>query len=168
LKEGSSIEGQVAEFREEYREPVFKSGKRDRLEIVSAIIAIAQQPSSTTRLTSQANLSYSLLKEYLKFMIGRHLIEEREITKGTKKKTSVFQATEKGNKFLGIYCEGLILLHGKAFLQNKGNLAGAYLLEYCRKNKLTLGSKVPESVDTMTEGERDLRATDCSDSTKDR
>lgn len=168
MKEGSSIEGQVAEFREEYREPLFKPGKRDRLEIVSAIIAIAQQPSSTTRLTSQANLSYSLLKEYRKFMIGRHLIGEREITKGTKKKTSVFQATEKGNKFLGIYCEGLILLHGKAFLQNKGNLAGAYLLEYCRKNKLTMGSKVPESVDTMTEGERDLRVANFSDSTKDR
>ena len=153
---------------EDHRESAFKSSKRDRLEIVSAIIAIAQQPSSTTRLTSQANLSYSLLKEYLKFMIGRHLIAEREIAKDSKKKTIVYQATEKGNRFLGIYCDGLILLHGEGFLQNNSNLAGAYLLQYCRKNKLILGSKSSKSLNAKTENGRDLRAMSSADWRKDR
>jgi predicted transcriptional regulator len=152
---------------EDHRKPEFKSRKRDRLEIVSAIIAIAQHPSSTTRLTSQANLSYSLLKEYLKFMIGRHLIEEHETTKDSKK-TIVYQATEKGNRFLGIYCDGLILLHGEDFLQNKSNLAGAYLLQYCRKNKLTLGSRLSKSLNAKIENERDLQATRFTDSRKNR
>ncbi len=152
---------------EDHRKPEFKSSKRDRLEIVSAIIAIAQHPSSTTRLTSQANLSYSLLKEYLKFMIGRHLIEEHETTKDSKK-TIVYQATEKGNRFLGIYCDGLILLHGEDFLQNKSNLAGAYLLQYCRKNKLTLGSRLSKSLNAKIENERDLQATRFTDSRKNR
>ncbi len=140
----------------------FKSSKRDRLEIVSAIIAIAQQPSTTTRLTCQANLSYSLLKEYLRFMIGRHLVEEREEAKGSKKKM-VYQATEKGNKFLGIYCEGLVLLHGEAFLQKNGNLAGAYLLEYCRKNKVTLRSRLSKPIKTNVESDRELRDAKCAD-----
>jgi predicted transcriptional regulator len=158
----------VAKFKvEDHRKPEFKSSKRDRLEIVSAIIAIAQHPSSTTRLTSQANLSYSLLKEYLKFMIGRHLIEEHETTKDSKK-TIVYQATEKGNRFLGIYCDGLILLHGEDFLQNKSNLAGAYLLQYCRKNKLTLGSRLSKSLNAKIENERDLQATRFTDSRKNR
>ncbi len=146
--------------------PAFKSSKRDRLEIVSAIIAIAQQPSTTTRLTCQANLSYSLLKEYLKFMIGRRLVEEREVAKGSKKKM-VYQATEKGNKFLGIYCEGLVLLHGDAFLQNNGNLAGAYLLEYCRKNKVTLRSRLSKPIRTTVESDRELRAAKHTDLDKD-
>jgi predicted transcriptional regulator len=153
----------VAKFKvEDHRKPEFKSSKRNRLEIVSAIIAIAQHPSSTTHLTSQANLSYSLLKEYLKFMIGRHLIEEHETTKDSKK-TLVYQATEKGNRFLGIYCDGLILLHGEDFLQNKSNLARAYLFQYCRKNKLTLGSRLSKSLNVKIENERDLRATRFTD-----
>jgi DNA-binding PadR family transcriptional regulator len=81
-------------------------------------------------------------------MIGRRLIEEREVVKGSRKK-KVYQATDKGNRFLGIYCDGLILLHGEAFLQGDVNLAGAYLLEYCRKNKVTLRSKVSKSSEAL-------------------
>ncbi|HEX9261042.1 MAG TPA: winged helix-turn-helix domain-containing protein [Candidatus Bathyarchaeia archaeon] len=118
------------------------------MEIVSAIIAVTQQPSSYTRMMGSANLSYSLLKEYLRFMVGRHLIDKRDIAKGAKKKTSVYQATQKGNRFLELYCESLILLHGERFLENNVNLAEAYLLQYCRKNKLTLGLKGHKSLDT--------------------
>lgn len=133
---------------EDYQKFVFRSGKRDRLEIVSAIIAVTQQPSSFTRMMGSANLSYSLLKEYLGFMIGRHLIEKRDMARGTKKRTPVYKATEKGNRFLELYCESLILLHGERFLENNVNLSEAYLLQYCRKNKLTLGSKLHKPLDT--------------------
>ena len=117
------------------------------MEIVSAIIAITQQPSNFTGMMGHANLSYSRLKEYLRLMIGSCLIEKRELAKGAKKSTLVYQATEKGNRFLELYCGNLMLLHGEHFLENNGNLADAYLLQYCRKNKLTLGSKLQKSVD---------------------
>ncbi len=123
----------------------FTSGKRDRLEIVSAIIAITQQASSISRIIGHANLNYSTLKDYVKFMIGRHLIEERKISSGAKKGLAVYKATEKGTKFLELYCEGLILLHGENFLQENSNLAEAYLIQYCRKNKLPLDSKLEKS-----------------------
>ncbi len=123
----------------------FTSGKRDRLEIVSAIIAITQQPSSISRIIGHANLNYSTLKDYVTFMIGRHLIEERKISSGVKKGLAVYKATEKGTKFLELYCEGLILLHGENFLQENSNLAEAYLIQYCRKNKLPLDSTLEKS-----------------------
>jgi len=48
---------------------------------------------------SQANLSSSALEEYLKFMIGKRLIEKRDILSGHKKRKPVYQAAEKGNRF---------------------------------------------------------------------
>ena len=134
-----------------YPEANFKTGKRDRLEIVAAIIAAAYQPSTFTRLMSQANLSYSLLKEYLTFMIGKGLVAEQDTARGTKKTVFVYQATKKGNKFLELYCENLVLLHGERFLDGNKDLAEAYLLQYCRKNKLILGSKLRQSLDTRIE-----------------
>ncbi len=129
-----------------YRGIDFKSGKRDRLEIVSAIIAVAQQPSNFTRLMGQANLSYSLLKEYLIFMTRRGLVREHDVARRSDRKLLVYQATEKGNKFLELYCENLILLHGEHFLEYSDSLADAYLLQYCRKNRLTLGTKMRKSL----------------------
>lgn len=156
----------LVEFRvEDYRRSDFRSGKRDRLEIVSAIIAITQHPSSLTRMMGYANLNYSSLTEYLRFMLGRHLIEKRDIVRGTKKSAQIYQATEKGNKFLELYCEGLVLLHGEHFFANNNNLAEAYLLQYCRKNKLPLGSKLHKSLDEKVESRRNVSAGETADGT---
>ncbi len=138
----------------------FTSGKRDRLEIVSAIIAITQQASSISRIIGHANLNYSTLKDYVKFMIGRHLIEERKISGGAKKGLAVYKATEKGTKFLELYCEGLILLHGESFLQENSNLAEAYLIQYCRKNKLPLDSKLEKSFSLRLKKQEKVSAKD--------
>ncbi len=136
----------MAELKlENYRQFRFRSGKRDRLEIVSAIIAVTQQPSTVTHLIGYANLSYSILKEYLRFMISKRLIEKRDLPRGDKRTISAYEATEKGNRFLELYCESLILLHGDSFLENNSSLADAYLLQYCRKNKLTLNMKLSRS-----------------------
>ncbi len=145
LLKTNCVDANGTEFTME-RGKTFTSGKRDRLEIVSAIIAITQQPSSISRIIGHANLNYSTLKDYVKFMIGRHLIEERKISSGAKKGLAVYKATEKGSKFLELYCEGLILLHGENFLQENSNLAEAYLIQYCRKNKLPINSKLERSL----------------------
>jgi predicted transcriptional regulator len=72
-----------AKFKvDDYREYVFRTVRRNRLEIVSAIIALARQPSSFTHITSHANPSYSIAKEDLRFMVDSRLICEHDIAKG--------------------------------------------------------------------------------------
>ena len=74
-------------------------------------------------------------------MINKHLIEKNEILKSMKKRVTVFQSTEKGNRFLELYCEQLIKLHGTRFLKNNENLAKAYLRQYYLKNRFTPSSR---------------------------
>lgn len=127
---------------QDYRKDYFRITRRDRFEIMSAIIAVTQQPSSLTRIMTYANLSYSLLRKYLRLMINKHLIEKSETLKGMKKRVTVFQSTEKGNRFLELYCEQLVMLHGKRFLENNNNLAKAYLHQYCMKNRFAPSSRL--------------------------
>ena len=104
--QSSHNRAKVAEFKmRDYGKSSFRSCRRDKLEIVSAIISITQQPSSITQLLGDANLGYSQLKEYLRFMLGRPLIEKRDLIRGAERTTQVYQATEKGNRFLELYCE---------------------------------------------------------------
>jgi hypothetical protein len=86
---------------------------------------------------TNANLSFSLSKEYLRLMINKHLMKKSEMLKGIKKRKTVFQSTEKGNRFLELYCEQLIILHGKRFLENNENPAKVYLQQYYLKNRFT-------------------------------
>ncbi len=123
----------------------YYSGKRDRWEITSAIIAVTQNPTSITSMMKELNLNYSTIKEYLNFMISRRLIEKSDNVNSTKKKTEGYLATEKGLDFLKLYCRGLILLHGEDLLQYESDHAEAYLLQYCREHKMTLNSELHKS-----------------------
>ncbi len=127
---------------EDYQRNGLRFVRRDRLEIVSAIISVVQKPSSLTHIMYQVNLSHKQLKEYLRFMIGRHLVEECKKVRGVDRKQLSYLATEKGNMFLGLYCEALMLLHGEHLLKGNGCLADAYLRQYCRKNKLVFDRKL--------------------------
>jgi predicted transcriptional regulator len=120
----------------------FKIARRDRFEIISAIIAVTQRPSSLTRIMTQANLNYSLLRTYLRLMINTQLIEKNEIINGLKKRITFFQCTEKGDRFLELYCEQLIILHGKHFLDYYDNLVEAYMHQYCLKNRFNPSSRL--------------------------
>ena len=68
-------------------------------------------------------------------MTGRRLIEKLDTAGETEKRIQVYRATKRGNRFLELYCEQLVLLHGERFLEINGDLADAYLLQYCIKNK---------------------------------
>jgi predicted transcriptional regulator len=122
---------------QDYEKNYFKIAKRDKFEIIAAIIAVMQLPSNPTRIMTKANLSYSLLKAYLRLMVNTQLIEKSEIVNGLKKRMTVFQSTEKGDRFLELYCEQLIILHEKHFLEKYDNLAEAYMHQYCLKNRFT-------------------------------
>ncbi len=121
---------------EDYRKYGLGSIKRDRLEVVSAIIAVTQQPSGKTRIVASTNLNYSVLKHYLKFLVDKGIIEKFDGPPEDKRGVCAFKATEKGNRFLELYCEGLVLLHGEGFLERNCTSAEAYMLQYYRKNRL--------------------------------
>ena len=111
---------------ENYGKSGFGSKKRDKWEILSAIIVGTQQPSSFIRVMKEANLNYSTLDAYLRFMIRSNLVEKCDRAGGAQKRTSGYQATKKGNSFLELYYKGLILLHGERFLENNNYLAEIY------------------------------------------
>lgn len=111
------------------------SGRRDKMEIIAAIVATTQNPSLITRVLGQANLSYPLLKKYVKFMLSRRLIERRKIGTNPSARRLVFQATKKGFTFLETYCDILRIIYGEDFLKKDNNLA-VYCLKYCQASNL--------------------------------
>jgi len=128
----------------------FRTVKRDRTEILSAIIALAQEPTPFTRLMQDANLSCLLLRKFLRFAIHAGLITKRGSDEGTNRNRTVYQATEKGNRFLKLYCEQLILLHGQHFLEINSAAADSYIIQYCRKNKLNPEYKIASTAGAET------------------
>jgi predicted transcriptional regulator len=111
---------------------ILNSGRRDKIEIMAAIVAMTQKPSNITRIMGQVNLNYPLLKKYMKLMLRLRLIERFKAAKKANKTEQVFQATEKGSTFLKIYCDILRIVYGEDFLHNDNNLAVA-CLKYCKE-----------------------------------
>jgi predicted transcriptional regulator len=111
---------------------LLNSGRRDKIEIMAAIIATTQKPSKITLILGQTNLSYPMMKKNLRNMLRLGLIEVLKVAKAGNKTGQVFQATEKGFTFLKTYCDLLRLLYSDAFLVNDSNLAVA-CLKYCKE-----------------------------------
>jgi predicted transcriptional regulator len=109
---------------------ILKSGKRDKTEIIAAIIAMTQKPSKITRIMNQVNLSYPMLKKYMKLMLRLRFVESLKRDKKADETRQLFQATEKGLTFLNTYCDLLRIIYGEDFLQKHNNLAVA-CLKYC-------------------------------------
>ena len=103
------------------------SGKRDRVEIIAAIVALTQKASTITNIMNEMSLSYQLTRKYIELMIKKRFIKKTATGKRT-----IYERTEKGCNFFNIYCEMLRLLYGKDFLKNKNNLAVACLSQ-CQK-----------------------------------
>jgi predicted transcriptional regulator len=81
------------------------SKKRDQLDIVNAILKVAKQGASKTRIMYNANLSFKGVTQYLSFMVENELLlKTREDYK------PVYYASEKGLTFLSSYTQLLQLL----------------------------------------------------------
>ena len=89
------------------------SGRRDKIEIMAATIALAQKPTSMTRMISLLKIRHVTLMEYLELMVERRLIKKQGQTKTAKKTASVYQATKKGLSFLKKYHDILKVLYEK-------------------------------------------------------
>ena len=71
---------------------------RSRTEIVVAILEIASQGTTKTRIMYKAYLSYSQLNQYMSFLIENKLIER-------KLGSELYTLTEKGRRLLHVYKE---------------------------------------------------------------
>ncbi len=75
------------------------SKRRDKLYIIAEILEIAQEGILKTQLMYRANLSYSQVNGYLRFMLKNELLEK---SKGHKE---IYRPTEKGLDLLQRYHE---------------------------------------------------------------
>jgi len=71
------------------------SRRRDKLCIIAEILEIAKEGSLKTQIMYQANLSFTQLNDYLKFMLKTALLK-----KFAERGKVVYAATEKGLDFL--------------------------------------------------------------------
>lgn len=74
--------------------------RRDKLFIIAEIIEIAREGSLKTQIMYRANLSFTQLNDYLRFMIRINILET--VLKNDKE---IYHATEKGLDFLQRYRE---------------------------------------------------------------
>lgn len=73
---------------------------RNRLGIVANILTIAKQGALKTHLMYKANLSYTMLRDYLKFLLDNGLLSESRYPED---RVTLYRTTEKGTRFLESY-----------------------------------------------------------------
>ena len=76
------------------------SKRRDKLCIIAEILEIAKEGTLKTQIMYKANLSFTQLNDYLKFMLKTALLK-----KFASRGKMVYAATEKGIDFLQRHCE---------------------------------------------------------------
>jgi predicted transcriptional regulator len=76
------------------------SKRRDKLYIIAEVLEIAREGTLKTQIMYRANLSFTQLNDYLRFMLKINLLEK--ILQNDKE---VYRATEKGLDFLQRYRE---------------------------------------------------------------
>jgi predicted transcriptional regulator len=76
------------------------SKRRDKLYIIAEILEIAKDGVLKTQIMYRANLSFTQLNDYLKFMLKNALLEKVLLND-----KEVYKATEKGMNFLQRYRE---------------------------------------------------------------
>jgi predicted transcriptional regulator len=74
--------------------------RRDKLSIIAEILEIARNGTLKTQIMYKANLSFSQLNQYLKYMLKIRLIDKLDITR-----KEVYRATEKGLDFIQRHSE---------------------------------------------------------------
>ncbi len=110
------------------------SGRRGRLEMIAATVALSQKPAGVKQLMRHLSLNNRALLKHLEFMITRRLIKETETKKTAEKTAPTYQAKKRVRRFLRTYCDILRLLYGEGFMQNRNNLAVA-CLKHCAESE---------------------------------
>lgn len=100
------------------------SKRRDKLYIIAEILEIAKDGVLKTQIMYRANLSFTQLNDYLKFMLQNELLEK--ITSNDKE---IYKATEKGLSFLRRYQEIMDLLKGEENYKNNVKIPPPHILK---------------------------------------
>jgi len=100
------------------------SRRRDKLCIIAEILEIAKEGSLKTQIMYQANLSFTQLNDYLKFMLKTTLLK-----KFAERGKVVYVATEKGLDFLQRHGELTELLKENERSKNNVKLPPQKLLK---------------------------------------
>jgi len=79
--------------------------RRDRLYIIAEILDISKDGVLKTQIMYKANLSFSQLNDYLKFLVNLNFLEAKKIDGRI-----IYKTTEKGLRYLDNYKEILQLL----------------------------------------------------------
>jgi predicted transcriptional regulator len=87
-------------FSEDNQKLKTRFKNRNRLGIVANILTIAKQGALKTHLMYRANLSYTMLRDYLKFLLDNGLLSESRYPED---KVTLYRTTEKGTRFLESY-----------------------------------------------------------------
>ncbi len=91
------------------------SKRRDKLYIIAEILEIAREGVLKTQIMYRANLSFTQLNDYLKFMLKNELLEKIMLND-----KEMYKITEKGLNFLQRYHEiiDLIKTEGNGYKNN--------------------------------------------------
>lgn len=81
-------------------DPSLSQKRRDKLYIIAEILELAREGALKTQIMYKANLSFTQLNDYLKFMLKINFLE-RFVKSGK----DFYKATEKGLEFLQRYQE---------------------------------------------------------------
>jgi predicted transcriptional regulator len=93
------------------------SKRRDKLYIIAEVLEIAKDGTLKTQIMYRANLSFTQLNDYLKFMMTNDLLY-----KNTENDKEVYRATEKGLEFLVRYREIIELLRDENGVNGKNHV----------------------------------------------
>jgi predicted transcriptional regulator len=80
--------------------PRTKFKNRNRLGILANLLTVARNGSLKTHLMYNANLSYTMLKDYLQFLRDNGLVTEETYDD---ENVTIYKTTDRGLKFLGTY-----------------------------------------------------------------
>ena len=96
----SGSDGSTGSAGSSTRADSFSSKRRDKFYIIAEILEIAKDGVLKTQIMYRANLSFTQLNDYLKYMLKNELIEKHQVNE-----KEVYKTAHKGINFLQSYRE---------------------------------------------------------------
>jgi len=74
--------------------------RRSEIEIISDILKLSKNGAKKTEILYKGNLSYTLLKNYLSFLLDKNVLEKKIMKNKGGNQFIMYKTTEKGNNLL--------------------------------------------------------------------
>jgi len=99
------------------------AARRDKLNILVEILAIARKGAPKTRIMYQANVNFAGINDYLEFLLKTHLL-----TKSSGSKRITYKSTQKGLAVLDLYGQLSELISEDNSFENQTRIPPIHLL----------------------------------------